>query len=228
MRKSSIVLLSGGLDSLASFHWATVETDVTCALTFDYGQQAAAKEIEQAQKICKTYDVSHRVVEIPWMGKLKNSALINTQVPLPQPTQAQLDDKTFATKSAASVWVPNRNGVFLNIAASFAEELLADWLIVGFNKEEAATFPDNSEGFVQASDKFFSYSTQNRVKVQAPMGSKTKKEIVKWALTQDVDLSLMWSCYRGGEKMCGACESCMRSRRALTEAEATNWLEKLF
>ncbi|MBI2339521.1 MAG: 7-cyano-7-deazaguanine synthase QueC [Deltaproteobacteria bacterium] len=228
MRSSSIVLLSGGLDSLASLHWARQESDLLMALTFRYGQRSAEKEVESAQRICRHYDINHQVVELPWMAAMKASALIDARELLPELTPDDLDKKGVTEKSAKAVWVPNRNGVFLNVAASIAENALANWLVVGFNREEAQTFPDNSKDFVEAANRFFKFSTREAVALQAPMGPKTKKEIVQWMMEQKIDLSPLWSCYRGGEKMCGVCESCARCKRALWQGGAAGWVEKLF
>ena len=116
--------------------------------------------------------------------------------------------------SAKAVWVPNRNGVMLNIAGSFAESRECDYLIVGFNGEEAGTFPDNSLAYVQAMDRAFSYSTQNGVKIMAPLIELGKTEIVRRALEAKAPLEYSWSCYHGREIPCGECESCVRRARA--------------
>ena len=102
----------------------------------------------------------------------------------------------------------------LNIAGSFAESRECDYLVVGFNGEEAGTFPDNSLAYVQAMDNAFSYSTQNGVKVLAPLIELGKTEIVRRALKAKAPLEYSWSCYHGEEIPCGKCESCVRRARA--------------
>lgn len=228
MRSSSIVLLSGGLDSLAAFCWAKRESDLMLGLTFDYGQRSAGPEIETASNICKKYDVAHRVIELPWFGMLKSSSLLDATLPLPEIKAEDLDDLEKTLKSAKLVWVPNRNGVLINIAAAVAEVMVANWVVVGFNREEGRTFPDNSEDYLEAVCAALQYSTNKSVVVKAPMGAKTKKEIVEWCVHHDVDLSTLWSCYRGGDKMCGVCESCLRLKRALKEGGATIGEDALF
>ncbi|MBU1614862.1 7-cyano-7-deazaguanine synthase, partial [bacterium] len=79
----SILLLSGGLDSTVSLSRAVKETDVEIALTFDYGQRAANKEIEASGKICKEYGIRHRVVELPWLAEVTSTALVNKEVEIP-------------------------------------------------------------------------------------------------------------------------------------------------
>lgn len=228
MRSSSIVLLSGGLDSLASLHWALSESDVLYGLTFDYGQKAAKNEIEAAAKICRHYDMKHKVITLPWFSQMRRSALTNESIPLPQLEMGDLGDMALTQQSAQTVWIPNRNGVFLNIAAAFAEDMLVNWIVVGFNKEEAQTFPDNSLEFVESANRFFEFSTNKKVRVISPMSHKTKVEIVRWCLKEKVDFSYLWSCYQSGTKMCGHCESCMRLKRGLIESGEYDWVERLF
>lgn len=213
---------------MASLHWARLESDVLYGLTFDYGQKAAKNEVEAAGKICRHYDMQHKVIELPWFSQMKRSALTNDSVPLPQLEMADLGDMALTQQSAQTVWIPNRNGVFLNIAAAFAEDMLVNWVVVGFNKEEAQTFPDNSLEFVETANRFFEFSTNKKVKVVSPMSHKTKVDIVRWCLKEKVDLSNLWSCYQSGTKMCGKCESCMRLKRGLTESGEYSLMESLF
>jgi 7-cyano-7-deazaguanine synthase len=108
--------------------------------------------------------------------------------------------------------------VLINIAASFAESMGCENVIVGFNREEAVTFPDNSPEFIGAINGSLSYSTLNGVKVLAPLIGLDKKSIVLKAMESRSPLEYSWSCYQGGELPCGMCESCVRRKRAFDEA----------
>ena len=226
-KKKSIILLSGGLDSTVSFQKVVDDTDVILALTFDYGQRAAKGEIEAAAAISKRHDVEHRVIDLPWLKEITKTALVEMSEPMPCLDRSELDDQGKAGQSAERVWVPNRNGVFINIAAAFCEAFDADHVVTGFNAEEAATFPDNSSAFVEAANGALAYSTLAEVKLIAPTSSLNKKEIIRLAFEIDAPLDLVWSCYEGGERMCGQCESCLRFRRGL-ESENKNLADKLF
>lgn len=186
------------------------------AITFDYGQRAAAKEIQKANLIARHYGVLHSVIPLPWFRELwSGGALLTESEPLPTPSLSDLADRDASRESAKKVWVPNRNGVFLEIAAGMAESRGADYVIVGFNHEEAATFPDNSVEYMRALGEALTFSTQNHVKILSPTAEMRKHDIVHAALEAGFPLSLVWSCYEGHEFMCGVCESCMRLRRAL-------------
>jgi 7-cyano-7-deazaguanine synthase len=214
--KSAIVVLSGGLDSSANLALAIDELDVKMAITFNYGQRAAAKEIHASGRLCQHFGVRHKIVDIPWVAQFGKSALIDKNSDVPT-TDVNIDDQIVSGATAAKVWVPNRNGIFLNIAAGWAEALACDYIIPGFNLEEASTFPDNSLAFTQALNKSFSYSTANHVVVKCYTISMMKTQILRLAIQKNLPLNLIWPCYLDGEMWCGQCESCQRSKRAFTE-----------
>ncbi|MBI3854325.1 MAG: 7-cyano-7-deazaguanine synthase QueC [Planctomycetes bacterium] len=202
-----VAILSGGLDSTVSLAAATRKMDVVLALTFDYGQRAAMRERQASARIARHYRIPHRVIAIPWLAGLTATALVNRRAALPRNEMSE--------RSAKAVWVPNRNGVFIEIAAAHAESLGAARLITGFNKEEAVTFPDNSPAYVAAVNRALSYSTANGVRVLSFTGNLEKRAIVNLGRRLDAPLRHIWPCYEGGRAWCGECESCLRSLRAL-------------
>lgn len=183
--------------------------DVVLALTFDYGQRAAKRERESSARIARHFGIPHRVISIPWLAGLTETALVNRRAAMPHNEMSE--------RSAKAVWVPNRNGVFIEIAAAHAESLGATRLITGFNKEEAATFPDNSSAYVTAINRALSYSTANGVRVVSYTASLEKRGIVNLGRKLEAPLEHIWPCYEGGRRWCGECESCLRSLRALHE-----------
>src|SRR5262245_41364348 len=202
-----VAILSGGLDSTVSLAAATRRMKVVLALTFDYGKRAAKRERAAAARIAKHYRIPHRVIAIPWLAGITATALVNRRAALPRNEMSE--------RSAAAVWVPNRNGVFIEIAAAYAESLGATRLITGFNREEAVTFPDNSPEYVDAINHALSFSTANGVEVISYTQELEKKEIVALGRRLDAPLQHIWPCYEGGRLWCGECESCLRSLRAL-------------
>jgi 7-cyano-7-deazaguanine synthase len=216
----AIPLLSSGLDSVAALSIAAESLEIDMALTFDYGQRSAEREIEYAQKVCEHFGIKQQVIKLDWLAGITSSSLVNRDAEVPELSIEDISGSAPAgitEASAKAVWVPNRNGVMLNIAASFAESRDCEYLIVGFNGEEAGTFPDNSLEYVRAVDECLSYSTQNGVKVLAPLIELDKPGIVRKALETKAPLEYSWSCYHGGKKPCGSCESCRRRERAFRE-----------
>ncbi|MDD3248213.1 MAG: 7-cyano-7-deazaguanine synthase QueC [Methanosarcina sp.] len=225
----AITLLSSGLDSVAALAIAAESLEIEMALTFDYGQRACEREIEYSQKVCEHYGIEHRVIKLDWLAEITHTSLVNRDEEVPALSFEDIDEAAPAAiteASAKAVWVPNRNGAMLNIAGSFAESRGCDYLVVGFNGEEAGTFPDNSLDYIQAMDHAFSYSTQNGVQVLAPLIELGKTEILRRALEVKAPLKYSWSCYHGGETPCGECESCVRRARAFKNAGAKDPLLK--
>lgn len=215
---ASVALLSGGLDSVVATTAACRGgglPGVSLALTFDYGQRSAERELAAARAVAGELGLEWKAVGLPWLAELVPPALAREMAPPPETDEAALDEPEEARRRARTVWVPNRNGVFLNIAASFAEKLGAGSVVVGFNREEAASFPDNSREFMERATAALEISTLSRVRVVSPTAGLSKAEIVKLGIELGAPLAHVWSCYEGGEMMCGRCESCARLLRAL-------------
>lgn len=222
----SVVLFSSGIDSMVNLFMAVKETAVQKALFFDYGQRAAERENERAERVCKQLNLDFRRIELPWLAEIAGTALVKKDRKLPELELANLYDNAFdAKKTAEKVWVPNRNGIFINIAAAFAEELNCAFIVAGFNKEEGETFPDNSVEFIEAVNKSLSLSTLEKVKLLCFTAQLDKNEIIKKALELGVPFEEIWSCYEGVKVMCGRCESCVRLKRAIIESGAKDILE---
>jgi len=213
---NAIALLSGGLDSTVATWLAARRLTIELALTCDYGQRSAAREIEAAARIAAALGAPHTVVPLPWVKTVAHDALTDAARPLPELAPEELDSKA-AVRSAAAVWVPNRNGLLLNIAGVFAEALHCEAIIVGFNAEEGTTFPDNTPAFMHAAERAFSFSTQQGLQVVSPTAEMTKREIVRAGRESGAPLDFVWSCYEGGLTPCRKCESCLRSQRAFAD-----------
>ncbi len=219
---SAVVLLSGGLDSAVSLSQALREGEVKLCLTFDYGQKAVKREIEAASKIAGHYNLRHRVIPLPFLAEITNTSLVNTGSEVPKPAPEDLDQDDKIVETAKKVWVPNRNGLFINIAVSFAESLDCQRVVAGFNAEEARSFPDNSWEFVQSCNNVLSFSTLTKIKVVSYTLMLDKPEIIKLGLRLGTPLKYIWPCYHGGESICNSCESCLRYLRAIKIAQNKN------
>jgi len=210
----SVALVSGGLDSVVSLARAREETDVRLVLFADYGQRAAARERAAVVGIATFYGLPYGEVDLGWMRGLSPEGMRS----LPggrsgggEPPRLQTFD---------DVWIPNRNGLLLNAAAAFAENYRCDLVVTGFNREEGAEFPDNRAEYVEAVNRSFEYSTRNRVRVVSYTQDLDKTGILALGVELGAPLSLVWSCYDAGEKMCGRCASCRRLKAALAALPA--------
>lgn len=219
---NAVILLSGGLDSLVALDYALRQDNysIKLALTFDYGQKAAAKEIEYSQKICKYYNIEHKIIKLDWLKDITQTSLVsNNSIPT---------ENLHTNESAKSVWVPNRNALFLNIAACFCDSYQYKYIIYGANKDEGNTFSDNTESFRENISKLFKSSTLFHPVVIAPLINYSKDDIVKIAIENSIPLEMVWSCYQSGELHCGKCESCSYLKQALTTNQCYKYLDILF
>lgn len=210
--KKAVSVFSGGLD-------CTVATTVfdndyeILAITFNYGQKAATQEIIVSKKICEKMGWNHEVIDLPWLSDISNSSL-NTDEDVPEVSESDLNDLDKSSETASNVWVPARNTVFTSIALSYAESIGAQIIIVGWNNEEGATFPDNSKNFLKEFNELIKVGSPNNIKIEAPCIDLTKEELVELGVKIGAPMKLSYSCYKGEEEPCGVCESCVRRNRA--------------
>ena len=218
--KKAISVMSGGLD--CSVATAVYDKDYEIhAITFDYGQKAAAQEIKASKKICEKMGWSHEIICLDWLSRISNSSL-NTDEDIPEIGENELDDMNKSTQTAESVWVPARNTVFTSIALSYAESIGAEIIIVGWNGEEGATFPDNSCEYMEKFNELIDVGSPNKIRIEAPAIDLDKEEIVELGVKVGAPMELSYSCYKGDEKPCGVCESCMRRNRAFKKMGINN------
>lgn len=210
--KKAISVLSGGLDCTVATSMFAKDYEIL-AITFNYGQKAFKRELQASKEICEKMNWTHEVIDIPWLSKISNSTL-NTDDDVPELKDEDLDDFEKSSESAGSVWVPARNTVFTSIALSYAESMGANAIIVGWNGEEGATFPDNSKGYLEKFNQLIEEGSPDEIKIEAPLIDLNKEEIVEMGIKYDAPMELSYSCYKGRKKQCGVCESCMRRKRA--------------
>ena len=210
--KKAISVLSGGLDCTVATSVFSKDHEIH-AITFNYGQKAFKRELQASKEICNKMNWNHEVIDLPWLAEISNSSL-NTDEDIPELKEEDLDDLNKSQESASNVWVPARNTVFTSIALSYAESIGADAIIVGWNGEEGATFPDNSKEYMEKFNELIDVGSPEKIKIEAPLIDLNKEEIVTLGLEFGAPMELSYSCYKGEEKQCGVCESCMRRKRA--------------
>lgn len=198
----SVLLLSGGVDSLVILAQECREGRPVRCLTFDYGQQHRDAEIIAAERIAQWYAVPHHVVSLPRLG---GSALTGDGA-LPAGLH-------YADPAQAATVVPNRNLVLLSVAASWAVRLGRSAVLFGAHAGDAAIYPDCRPAFVEAADIILQLACG--VRVRAPLLRKTKRDIVLLGRELGVPFALAWSCYAGGAVPCGTCGACVERREAM-------------
>jgi 7-cyano-7-deazaguanine synthase len=208
-RVKAIALVSGGLDSIVSLARAVGERDVRLVMFFDYGQRARESERVSAMSAANYYGLPFTDVDLRWLESLSPPGMRVSSA------RDRRDEDPFSLRSLDDVWIPNRNGVFVNVAAAYAESYGCEALVTGFNREEAQEFPDNSRDYVDRVNRALELSTRGRVRVESFTLDLDKRAIIRLGLELKAPLSIVWSCYRSGERMCGRCASCARLRVAI-------------
>lgn len=213
--KRAVCLCSGGMDSTTAATIAKRAGYELYLFHVNYGQKAEKKELEVITKIKAALGAVDLVsVDVPLFRNL--SALTRADSTIPTGSQVDLN-----AKATPPTWVQCRNLVFVSLAAAYAEYLGAEKIFVGFNAEEAQSYPDNRPEFVELFNFLLPKAVASYSKapaIEAPLVNMFKREIVKTGIEVGAPLALTWSCYLNGEKQCGTCESCQHRKRGFREA----------
>jgi len=209
--KSAIVLLSGGLDSTTLLFFAKARGFKAHCLIFDY-QQRHKKEIRRAVAIARQARCPFEVVKmaLPWRG----SALLDKKIPLPQGRSL----KKISARKIPTTYVPARNIIFLSFAVSYAEAIGSRTVFIGANAIDYSGYPDCRPEFYRAYREVLRKGLKSGVegkaiKIATPLIHKTKAQIIQLGLSLKVPYHLTWSCYQGGRRPCGRCDSCLLRKR---------------
>jgi 7-cyano-7-deazaguanine synthase len=225
---SALVLCSSGMDSVYNLLEAKKHFTKLTALFFDYRHKACPQEYVHLKKLCKKMGLNFIKADLPWYASL-NSTLTSNSQKISKFSELKLVEG----KAKLAEWVPNRNAVFVNIGAAFAESMAYGAIIIGINKEEAERYPDNSMAFLERSAGLLEYSTLNKPKVLSYSVDKSKREIYPLLLENAISVGIenikeyIWSCYDSYEKMCGECESCLRLKAVISEyGQGSEWKDR--
>ena len=209
-RKRAVVLLSGGLDSTTAAWLARASNYDLRALSFDYGQRHR-RELEAAARVAERLGARQQVARLN-LGDWGGSSLLGAGDIPSQPVGG-----------IPSTWVPARNLIFLSIAAGYAEVVGASAIYIGVSQVDYSGYPDCRAPFLDAFQRTADLASKQFVEqgisipVVAPFLHLSKAGIVRLGLTLGVDYALTWSCYQGGERPCGVCDSCRLRAAAFAE-----------
>jgi 7-cyano-7-deazaguanine synthase len=210
MPKKCVVLLSGGIDSSTALFYAKSRKFTCRALIFDYGQRHK-KEIRSAIQIAKAANVPYQIIKIklPWKG----SSLLDTNSKIPETRSGKIG------KGIPSTYVPGRNTIFLSFAISFAEAIGAEAIFIGANAIDFSGYPDCRPSYYKVFNKLIREGTKARnITITTPLINMKKSDIIRLGLRLGVPYNLTWSCYKGGRRACGVCDSCTIRQKGFKEA----------
>lgn len=206
--KDGIIVLSGGMDSVTMLH--EFASEIKVAVSFDYGSKHNAKEIPFAALHCQQLGIQHIVIPLDFMTRYFKSSLLMGGEDIPE---GNYDDENMK-----STVVPFRNGIMLSVAAGLAESHGLKRLFIANHFGDHAIYPDCRAGFIKAMSEAVSEGSYEHIRIEAPYTGISKTDIAKRGAKLGINYAETWSCYKGGEKHCGKCGTCMERKEAFREA----------
>ena len=206
--KDSVIIVSGGMDSTTLLY--DRRDEIALAISFDYGSNHNAREIAYAEMHCKRLGIEHITIPLDFMHKYFRSSLLEGADAIPE--------GHYADENMKSTVVPFRNGIMLAVAAGVAESRNLTKLLIANHGGDHTIYPDCRPEFISAMDSATNAGTYVGVRVVAPYTNITKGDIARIGKKLGIDYAETWSCYKGGEKHCGKCGTCVERKEALAYA----------
>lgn len=202
--KDSVIILSGGMDSVTLLHYK--KERIALAVSFDYGSNHNAREIECAKSQCESLGIPHLIIPLSFMGKYFKSSLLEGGEAIPE--------GDYDVSNMKSTVVPFRNAIMLSVACGLAESRGLKHVMMANHGGDHAIYPDCRPEFVEAMSKAMETGTYDHITLEASFTNMTKSEIARLGHELGIDYSMTYSCYKGGEIHCGKCGTCMERKDA--------------
>lgn len=203
--KDSIIIVSGGMDSVTLLY--DYKDRIALGISFDYGSNHNAKEIPFAKLHCERLGIKHVTIPLDFMHQYFKSSLLEGADAIPE--------GHYQDENMKSTVVPFRNGIMLAIAAGMAESYGLSHVMIANHGGDHAIYPDCRPEFISAVSNATEAGSYNGVTVLAPYTNITKGDIARRGKELGIDYNETWSCYKGGEKHCGKCGTCVERKEAL-------------
>ena len=218
MKHKAICLISGGIDSCVATFIALEKGYQIYALSFNYGQ-LHDRELDSAKKIAEAAETKRHIIFDINLQLFGGSSLLDRSLVMPKNREM----KDISSEGIPSTYVPARNTVFLSIALAYAESIDADAIFIGANAIDYSGYPDCRPEYIRAYQAMADLATRRGVegrpiRIEAPLLYMTKADIIKSGIRLGAPLEKTWSCYKGGEKACGRCDSCIIRLKGFKEA----------
>ena len=206
--KDSVIIVSGGMDSITLLYdW---KERIALGISFDYGSNHNAKEIPLARMHCERLGIKHITIPLEFMHQYFKSSLLEGAEAIPE--------GHYEDENMKSTVVPFRNGIMLAIAAGIAESNGLAHVMIANHGGDHAIYPDCRPDFINAMSSATKAGSYNGVTVIAPYTDISKTDIALKGKELGIDYTETWSCYKGGEKHCGKCGTCVERKEALHNA----------
>jgi 7-cyano-7-deazaguanine synthase len=211
-KKKAIVLVSGGMDSCVTAAVAAQNYE-PCFLHVKYGHRTVNREFKAFEDLCQAYGIKRKlVVDISYLKEIGGSSLTDDAI--------EVEEGELDRQGIPKTYVPFRNANILSIAASWAEVLEASAIFIGAVEEDGSGYPDCRRVFYDAFEAAIDAGTrpETKIKIETPLISLKKSDIVKLGKKLGAPLELSWSCYKSEDEACGECDSCLLRLRGFKQA----------
>lgn len=208
MAKDSILILSGGMDSVTLLHYK--KDRIALAVSFNYGSKHNEREIMNAAWQCRVLEIPHIIIPLEFMKDYFHSSLLEGKDNIPR--------DEYDVENLKSTVVPFRNGIMLSIACGLAESRGLKYVMMANHGGDHAIYPDCRPEFTYAMNQAMEAGTFNGVSLIDPFTHISKGEIAGIGKKLGVDYSHTYSCYCGGERHCGTCATCRERKAAFRKA----------
>lgn len=208
MKKETAIIVSGGMDSITLLY--DKKNEIGLALSCNYGSNHNGKEIPLAKMHCERLGIPHIVIDLAFVAQYFKSSLLEGAEAVPE--------GHYTAENMKSTVVPFRNGIMLAIAAGVAESKGMRRVILASHSGDHAIYPDCRPEFTAAMNDAVRLGTQNGIEIVAPYNNISKTDIARIGKRLGIDYTETWSCYKGGEKHCGKCGTCVERKEALHDA----------
>ena len=206
--KDSVIIVSGGMDSITLLY--DKKNEIALGISFNYGSNHNAKEIPLAEMHCRRLGIKHITINLDFMGQYFKSSLLEGGEAIPE--------GNYADENMKSTVVPFRNGIMLSIAIGIAESNNLKKVLIANHGGDHTIYPDCRPEFIKAIDAAAYAGTFVNANVEAPYTHITKGDIARIGKRLGLNYAETWSCYKGADKHCGRCGTCIERKEALTEA----------
>ncbi|MCL4345958.1 MAG: 7-cyano-7-deazaguanine synthase QueC [Candidatus Thermoplasmatota archaeon] len=205
----ALVLMSGGLDSTTVLAYAVSQGYEVTGLSFDYGQRHRI-ELESSRRIAEYYGIRRNVFRVD-LTQVGGSSLTG-DIPV--------EKGQFGRVEVPNTYVPGRNIIFTSIAGGYADIEGIETIMLGVNAVDYSGYPDCRPEFISSMEKTLrlGMARSQNLSISAPLQKLSKSEIIRMGMKLGAPYELTHSCYEGGEKACGKCDSCLLRLKGFMES----------
>ncbi|MEP1574751.1 7-cyano-7-deazaguanine synthase QueC [Roseibium album] len=203
----ALAICSGGMDSVTLAHKMAQDHELTGLISFDYGQRHR-KELDYARACADELDTEHILMDIANIGRQLTGSALTDDLDVP--------DGHYAEDTMKITVVPNRNAIMLTIAYGIAASRGADVVATAVHGGDHFIYPDCRPAFTSSFETMQRHALDGYAEISlfTPYVHVSKADIASEGLRLGVDYRKTWSCYKGGEKHCGRCGTCVERREA--------------